>query len=117
MISKHFFSYMLLITSSFMYSRPISISNLPFENNDITIEKVMAGGVLLFVYFIPTIISWDKKKGKYVFVFNLLTAWTVLGWFISFVLALKVSRESKLAESEMKKKKKKTKKATLANIK
>lgn len=100
-----------------MYARPMSISSLPFDNTDITIEKIMAGVVVLFVYFIPTIISWDKKKGRYVFVFNLLTAWTVLGWFISFVLALKVSRESKLVQSEMKKKKKKLKTQSAANIK
>lgn len=48
---------------------------------------------MLFVYFIPTIMSWNKKNSKYLFVFNLLTAWTVLCWFISFVLALQINRQ------------------------
>lgn len=64
------------------------LSYLPFENRELTIEKVMAGVVMLFVYFIPTIMSWNKKNSKYLFVFNLLTAWTVLCWFISFCLGV-----------------------------
>ncbi|WP_366518009.1 superinfection immunity protein [uncultured Flavobacterium sp.] len=37
-----------------------------------------------FVYFISSVIGRDKKNWKYIIIFNLLTAWTVIGWFISF---------------------------------
>jgi len=53
----------------------------------------MAETAMLFVYFILTILFWNKKNSKYLFVFNLLTAWTVLCWFISFVWALQINRQ------------------------
>lgn len=73
-----------LFTANHIYSQ----SNLPFENNEITIEKIMAGFFALFAYFIPTIIARDKIHFKRIFIFNLLTAWTVFGWFISFVWSI-----------------------------
>ena len=77
------------------------ISSLPFENNDITIEKIMAGMIVLFVYFIPTILSWNKKNSKFLAFFNLLTAWTIFGWFISLVWALKITGNvTKIVEKE-----------------
>ena len=83
---------------------------LPFENRELTIEKVMAEAVMLFVYFIPTVMSWNKKNSKYLFVFNLLTAWTVLCWFISFVWALQINRQHARILAEEKKARKKYKK-------
>lgn len=77
-----------LLISNFVYGQTFQNNNLPFENNDITIEKIVAGIVGLFVYFIPSVIGRDKKNWKYIFFFNLLTAWTVMGWFISFFWAL-----------------------------
>ena len=65
---------------------------------------------MLFVYFIPTIISWNKKNSKYLFVFNLLTAWTVLCWFVSFVWALDISRKHSVILAEEKVARKKDKK-------
>lgn len=78
------------------------LSGLPFENDEITIEKIMAGIVVLFVYFIPTIISWNKKNSRFLIFFNVLAAWTGLGWFIAFVWALNISRKhsSLVAEEE-----------------
>jgi uncharacterized membrane protein len=63
-------------------------SNLPFENNDFTVGKLMAGILLLFVYFIPALISRDKKDFKKILIINLLTGWTILGWLIVMVWAL-----------------------------
>ena len=91
MKKNYSFTIIALITSSLIQAQ--TESYLPFENRELTIEKVMALIVLLFVYFIPTIISWNKKSNKYLFVFNLLAAWTVLCWFISFVWALQINRQ------------------------
>ena len=104
MKKNYSFTIITLITSNFIYAQ--TQNYLPFENRELTIEKVMAGIVMLFVYFIPTIMSWNKKNGKYLFVFNLLTAWTVLCWFISFVWALQINRQHARILAEEKKVKK-----------
>ena len=108
MKKNYSFTIITLITSSLIHAQ--TESYLPFENRELTIEKVMAGIVMLFVYFIPTIMSWNKKNGKYLFVFNLLTAWTVLCWFISFVLALQINRQHARILAEEQKARKKDKK-------
>lgn len=90
--------------------KPISFSGLPFENSELTVGKMMAGMVVLFVYFIPTILSWNKKNSRYLAVFNLLMAWTVFGWFVSFVWALNINRQHGRILIEEKKKKKEAKK-------
>jgi len=69
-------------------------TSLPFENNQITIEKIMAGFLGLFVYFIPTIVARDKIHFKRIFIFNLLTAWTFIGWLICFLWALKAKSKN-----------------------
>ena len=85
---KNLYFIISFFAINFTRAQPFGESNLPFENNEITIEKVMAGIFALAVYFIPTIISRDKKKWRYIFLFNLLTSWTIIGWFISLVWAL-----------------------------
>lgn len=75
-----------LLTANYGYGQQ---SSLPFENNEITIEKIMAGFFAVCVYFIPTIIARDKIHFKRIFIFNFLTAWTLIGWFISFLWAIK----------------------------
>ena len=104
MKKKHSFVLATLVTSSLIHAQ--TQNYLPFENRELTIEKVMAGVVMLFVYFIPTIMSWNKKNSKYLFVFNLLTAWTVLCWFISFAWALQINRQHGRILAEEKKDKK-----------
>lgn len=85
---KNLYITISLFTMSFIYGQTTENSGFPFENDDITAGKVMAGMVALAVYFIPTIISRDKKSWKYIFIFNLLAAWTGIGWFIAFAWAL-----------------------------
>jgi hypothetical protein len=89
MNSKNLFSIILLFFIDFFYGQSMSNNSLPFENNDITKEKVMAGMFALAVYFIPTIIARDKKKWGYIFIFNLVAAWTIVGWFIAILWAIK----------------------------
>lgn len=80
-----------LLTANYSYAQQ---SSLPFENNEITIEKIMAGFFAVCVYFIPTIIARDKIHFKRIFIFNLLTAWTVIGWFISFLWSIKAKSKN-----------------------
>ena len=114
MKKKHSFVLATLVTSSLIHAQ--TESYLAFENRELTIEKVMTGTVMLFVYFTPTIISWNKKNSKYLFVFNLLTAWTVLCWFISFLWALQINRQHARILAEEKKARKKDKKLKSSTI-
>lgn len=51
------------------------------------------GGFLILIavvaaYFLPTIIAALRKRNTLgVFIVNLLTAWTVVGWIIALVMA------------------------------
>lgn len=65
------------------------MTDLPFENNEITVAKVMAGMVALVAYFIPALIARDKTNWRTILIFNLLAGWTVIGWLIALIWALK----------------------------
>ncbi len=65
------------------------ILSLPFENRDITTEKIIAGIFAVAVYFIPTIIGRDKKARLRIFLFNLTAGWTGIGWMIALIWAIK----------------------------
>lgn len=52
--------FYLSVIFLFIANHVHSQSSLPFENNEITIEKIMAGFFAICVYFIPTIIARDK---------------------------------------------------------
>lgn len=43
----------------------------------------------LAVYFAPTFIGWDKKGNGRVALVNILLGWTVIGWVVALVWALK----------------------------
>ena len=43
---------------------------------------------LTLCYFLPAIIAHNKRNSGAIFVLNLLTGWTVVGWIIAFVWAL-----------------------------
>jgi hypothetical protein len=44
--------------------------------------------VLSLAYFLPAIIAHNKRNAGAIFVLNLLTGWTVVGWIIALVWAL-----------------------------
>ena len=44
--------------------------------------------VMLFAYFIPTIVALGKKQVLQVFVVNLFVGWTFFGWVIALFVAL-----------------------------
>lgn len=48
--------------------------------------------VLLFVgliiYFIPSIIGWNKRNAGAIIALNILLGWTFIGWVIALVWAL-----------------------------
>ncbi|MDR6762973.1 membrane protease YdiL (CAAX protease family) [Flavobacterium sp. 2755] len=114
---KNIFIVTALISTIFVHGMQIGESSLPFENNDITVGKLMAGMVVLFVYFIPTIICWKKRNSKYLLILNILVAWTILGWFICFIWAFNINRQhAKIVVEEKRKRKEEKKKIKEAKI-
>lgn len=47
--------------------------------------------IYLFVYIIPTLVAYRRKlpNKKRILLLNILAGWTVVGWIVSMVLALK----------------------------
>jgi len=43
--------------------------------------------VLLAVYFLPTIIGYNKRNAVAIFMLNLFLGWTFIGWVIALVWA------------------------------
>ena len=43
---------------------------------------------MALAYFLPSIIAHNKRNAGAIFVLNLLTGWTVVGWVIALVWAL-----------------------------
>ena len=45
--------------------------------------------LLAFLYFIPSIIAYRRKNRTAIFVTNLLFGWTLIGWGIALIWAVK----------------------------
>jgi hypothetical protein len=43
---------------------------------------------LTLAYFLPSIIAHHKRHSSGIFILNLLTGWTFVGWIIAFIWAL-----------------------------
>lgn len=44
--------------------------------------------VLALAYFLPSIIAHNKRNAGAIFVLNLLTGWTIVGWVIACIWAV-----------------------------
>ncbi|MDJ1499515.1 superinfection immunity protein [Xanthocytophaga agilis] len=49
--------------------------------------------IYLFIYFIPSVIGYKKPNAKWIIGVNVLLGWTVIGWIIAMIWA--VRKESK----------------------
>lgn len=47
--------------------------------------------VLVVVYFVPTIVAWSRKakNRSSIGVLNLFLGWTLVGWVVALMMALK----------------------------
>ncbi|MFR8712565.1 superinfection immunity protein [Anaerotignum lactatifermentans] len=50
---------------------------------------LIAGGAA--IYFAPTLVAYKEKRGNFksIFLLNIFTGWTLIGWVISLVWAFK----------------------------
>ena len=44
--------------------------------------------IWVILYFLPSIIGWQKRNAAAIVVVNLLFGWTVIGWIVALVWAL-----------------------------
>ncbi|HXD94679.1 MAG TPA: superinfection immunity protein, partial [Bacteroidia bacterium] len=57
--------------------------------------------VSLVIYFLPTILARKKPNVLKYFFLNLLLGWTILGWIILFIRALKKQKKLSQVESNI----------------
>lgn len=51
--------------------------------------EVSTAIVIIFVYFLPSILGCDNKNALNIFFMNMLLGWTVIGWIGALVLAIR----------------------------
>lgn len=44
-------------------------------------------GIALALYFLPTLVGWNKKNVVAIFVLNLFLGWSIIGWVVAMVWA------------------------------
>lgn len=42
----------------------------------------------LFIYFLPTMIGWNKKSVAGITILNLFLGWSILGWIAALIWAV-----------------------------
>ncbi len=50
--------------------------------------------IFLVIYFIPTIVGWNKKNGTSIMLLNLFLGWTLVGWVVALVWATTYEKPS-----------------------
>jgi hypothetical protein len=53
--------------------------------------------IILALYFLPAIIGWRKENSIAISALNLFLGWTVIGWVIALVWALKEDPRRRVA--------------------
>jgi hypothetical protein len=55
-------------------------------------EALGAIGIVV-LYFLPSILGWNKKNITATFVLNLLLGWTFIGWVVALVWSLTIENK------------------------
>ncbi|RKS42667.1 T4 superinfection immunity protein [Gillisia mitskevichiae] len=63
------------------------------------------------LYFLPTIIGWNKRNSNAILAINLLLGWTFIGWMVAFIWSLSKDATPIIISKKSRKKKKKNKKS------
>jgi hypothetical protein len=62
---------------------------------------VLAFGLSLGLYFLPSLLGKDKRNAGAIFVLNLLLGWTFVGWVVALVWALTVESPVTLPRADL----------------
>ncbi|MGA7909625.1 MAG: superinfection immunity protein, partial [Candidatus Sulfotelmatobacter sp.] len=55
---------------------------------------VALGVVGLALYFLPSIIAWNKRNSGAIIALNILLGWTFIGWVVALVWSLTADQPS-----------------------
>jgi hypothetical protein len=64
-----------------------------------TAGAIVWGVLIFFTYFGPTFVGWRKPNAFTIFVMNLFLGWTLVGWIVALVWALRADPPAKRAIS------------------
>ena len=67
---------------------------------DDLIGALVGLGIVLFFYFLPTIVGRKKENKMAIFVLNFFLGWTFIGWVIALVWATTKESENKSGEKK-----------------
>ena len=53
------------------------------------VSLLMMTGIVLLLYFLPTVVAWQRhhRNTLAIFVLNLLLGWIVIGWIVALIWA------------------------------
>lgn len=61
---------------------------------------LLAFGLCIALYFLPSIIGRNKRNFAAIFVLNLLLGWTLVGWIVALIWALTVDAPPPAAQAQ-----------------
>lgn len=57
------------------------------EENSSFIQVVLLTALALAIYFLPSIIGWNKRNSDTIVAINFFLGWTLIGWLIALTMA------------------------------
>jgi hypothetical protein len=61
---------------------------------------LIAFGLCIGLYFLPSIIGREKRNFPAIFILNLLLGWTVIGWIVALIWALTAEPAMVIAQAQ-----------------
>jgi len=49
--------------------------------------ELLVALIVLIVYFLPSIVGFEKRNRNAIFILNLLLGWTLIGWIVALIWA------------------------------
>lgn len=65
-------------------------------------DVIVIALMLLAFYFLPAILAWSKSDFWAIFALNLFLGWTIVGWVVALVWALKRRTEVSTGDNKLK---------------
>lgn len=56
--------------------------------------------LLAALYFLPTIVAWNRRKPNATIIINLFLGWTLIGWVVALAMAYNLDEKEKAPNEE-----------------
>ena len=64
--------------------------------------SVLFGIILMLLYFLPSIVGYNKKNANSICVLNFFLGWTLVGWVVALIWAMAKDKENIVVVNEPK---------------